>query len=1472
MSQNPDRSARLGSLPDLPAPAWDRLERILGRFEEAWQRGDRPTLKDYLAGFESERRALLIELIHEDLEHRLRAGEPARVEAYLHRYPEIAADRAVVLGLITAEYVLRCRHEPGCSPAEYGQRFPEYAETLATRLVNPPVAGPVFRPPTSDSADSAGLPSRPVAQETNSPPAGTPSPPAASLRFVPRTDSAPEGPMSRLTIPGYQILGELGRGGMGVVYRARQTSLDRLVALKMVLTGVHAGPGERARFRREAEAVARLQHPHIVQIHEIGEHDGTPFFSLEYVPAGSLDKKLNGTPLPAHEAAQLLETLARTIHAAHEQGIIHRDLKPANVLLTKDGQPKITDFGLAKRLDPGPGALAPGGRTETGAIIGTPSYMAPEQAGGPSKAIGPPADIYALGAILYECLTGRPPFRAETPLDIVRQVLSQEPVSPSRLNPRVPRDLETIALKCLNKAPSNRYTTTVEMADDLRRFQTGEPILARPVGLWERSWRWARRRPAQAALVGVSSLALLALVGVGVGRVYSSRLEVAYESERDARDRAEKAQREVERQRAREEELLRLQENIHRLAVAQSEWHAGRVGRAEQILASCPASLRGWEWHYLRQLCRGELLSLSGHRGEVTCVAYRPDGRRLVSADKAGTVIVRDANTGQNLLTFAGHKDTIWSVTFSPSGRRLATAGNDGTVGIWAANSGRKIHALVHEGPMTSIAWSPDGQHLVSACQDGTVRVWNALTGEPLGRLEGKAVNIQEVAFSPDGRSVAGSSFRFQVQGGRPVYLGQVKAWNLSTRKEMFSAEGHTDRVLSLAFSPDGQYLASGSEDRTIRIWTAATGQKVHTLRGHTELVRRIAFHPDGRRLASAAWDGTVRVWEVPDGQEVMTLRGHSGPVNGIAFSPDGTRLASAGADQTVRVWDATTSPEATTLHGDLPVLSAHAIAFSPNGRQFASLGEPRTVKVWDIAAGLDVFLWRGQQELARGIAFSPDGKRLATAFADNTVKVWDADNGRGALVLRGNTKGIKILTFSPDGKLLAGAGPDSLVRLWDAATGEELQPFKGHKDVVRCVSFSPDGKRLASGDGTAVGPGKPGEVIVWDLATGREERRFAGHTGAVLCVAFHKDSRRLASGGADQAVKIWDARSGKLRHFLHGHTDAVQALVFSRDGSRLATAGADKTVRIWDPDHGLETLTLPGHLAPVHTVAFGPKDRWLASADHSYAVRLWRAEPLTAAQRQAALEKREYGCHLREGEVAVAANRGFAADWRLDRLASWKTAEPWLLYRRGVLRAQRQRWRRAAMDFKRATAEEDATLMMWSHHALLCWHLGDGEGHRAACKALLERFGDSAQPDVINNVAWFCIRAPYPLADLTRPLGMVERLADKNPGLKDAQGTLGDAFYRTANFQKAIAKLTPLIPARLGSDDALNLLFLAMATRKVGRARQAEEMLTRASRWIDRTVLGEPGNEQELKLAWDQWLELRLVRREAERIVRGGG
>jgi hypothetical protein len=445
-------------------------------------------------------------------------------------------------------------------------------------------------------------------------------PPAAA-----GTGGAAGAPGAGRVFANYELLEELGRGTMGVVYKARQVSLNRAVALKVVLAGGHASAADLARFRREAEAVARMQHSHIVQIHEVGEAEGWPFFSLEFVEGGSLAQRLDGTPWPAGKAARLVEALAGAVQHAHERNIVHRDLKPGNVLLTADGQPKVADFGLAKWLG------QEQGQTQSGAIVGTPSYMAPEQAGGRSKEVGPAADVYALGAILYELLTGRPPFRAETPLDTLMQLVSEEPVPPSRLQPKVPPDLANICLMCLEKKPHKRYNSAQELAEDLKRWLQGEPILARPVGRWMKAAKWVRRNPVVASLLATVALVLLA--GTGVATYFAiqatDRAQEAFHYASKAKVSANQARQGEANARA---EALRARRLLYvaQIRHAQRAWQDGEVDRVLELLAGQePArtggvDLRGFEWHYLNRLCHSELSSLLGHRPGVDSVAFSP--------------------------------------------------------------------------------------------------------------------------------------------------------------------------------------------------------------------------------------------------------------------------------------------------------------------------------------------------------------------------------------------------------------------------------------------------------------------------------------------------------------------------------------------------------------------------------------------------------------------------------------------------------------------------------------------------------------------------------------------------------------------------------------------------------------------------------------------------------------------------------
>jgi predicted Ser/Thr protein kinase len=771
---------------ELPTELWQYQDRVLERFAEAWRSGQRPSIDDYLKEMDGERHGLLIELVHQDLACRMEAGEASCVESYLERYPQLAGDGGVLLDLLADEYLLRQGHGEAVTFEEYRERFGEKAAELERQAA--------LRQ-ARDNAEVRTLPPPTVPPEMHAV-----APPVEERLAVPPTRMTPAGPAplaplpatERLSVPGYEVLGVLGRGAMGVVYQARQLSLGRTVALKVVRYAEDASEEERRRFRAEAEAIARLKHANVVQVHEVGESNGLPFFVMEYCEGGRLDTWLGGAPLLPAKAAALVQTLATAIHAAHQVGVVHRDLKPANVLLTADGTPKVSDFGLAKRLD------VPG-HTQTGAIMGTPCYMAPEQAAA-RKDVGQTADVWALGAVLYEFLTGRPPFQGATVLETLEQVLTREPVAVRRLQPKVSRDLETICHKCLQKEPSKRYASAAALAEDLRRFAAGEPVVARPVGAVGRAVRWSQRHPAVAALLG--AVAVVAAAGLGgilwaYGEAVAQRNSAKAETQR-ADEKAAEANREVERA-GRQEYLAQIGGADAQL---QARDHAGAAAVLESV---GPHYQANWEYRYLRRKTEGTPLTLRGHTNTVFSVAYSPDGTRLASGSFDGTVKVWDARSGAELATLRGHAGAVWSVCYSP-----------------------------------------EGTHIASASADRTIKVWDATSGA-----------------------------------------------------ELVALRGHTRDVHSVCYSPDGTHIVSTSDDKTINILDTKSGATVVTSHG-TSLGYLVAYSPDGTQLVSGSLDGTVKVWDARSGAELATLRGHAGPVLSVSYSPDGTRIASASGDAAI--------------------------------------------------------------------------------------------------------------------------------------------------------------------------------------------------------------------------------------------------------------------------------------------------------------------------------------------------------------------------------------------------------------------------------------------------------------------------------------------------------------------------------------------------------------------------------------------
>jgi WD40 repeat protein/tRNA A-37 threonylcarbamoyl transferase component Bud32 len=1120
----------------------------------------------------------LAALVREEMRLRWAKGERVWAEEFLARHPRLAGDPELMLDLVYAEFVLREQAGESPDPAEYLARFPAHADALRRQL------------DLHRALHAAGS----LAPAPDEPTVHQPGTPRTRDGTVPDTRGEEEerGGVGPVSVPGYEVLGVLGKGGMGVVYKARHRALGRVVALKMVLHAEYAGPEERRRFRAEAEAVARLQHPGVVQVFEVGEHNGLPYLALEYCPGGSLAQELTGTPWQPGPAAVLVEALAQAVQAAHAAGLVHRDLKPANVLLAADGTPKVADFGLAKRLDVE-------GQTQTGAVLGTPSYMAPEQAAG-KKGIGPAADVYSLGAILYELLTGRPPFQAASAVDLARQVAAEEPVPVRRLQPKVPRDLETVCLKCLEKQPRKRYASAAVLAEDLRRFGAGAPVSARPLGKFERGLRWARRHPAVAVAYGLVFLVVV-LGGLGGGVTWLwQRSEQARGQLADEKRQSEAARHEAEQARTRLAEASYLRQ----VGLACREWQEAEVDRAEQLLESCPPQRRGWEWHYVRRLCHADLLTRRGHPDPG--LAFGPDGQRLASVSPDHTIQIWDACTGREISLCQGHAGTVASVVFSPDGLSLASASADHTARVWDGRTGRERFPLPHKEPVVRAAFSPNGRFIATAIVHETITLWDAYDGQVVRTFKGPAGQTHGVAFSPDGRRLAG----WGIAGKTDISgKGEVKLWDRQTGREVLSI-GHTVDIIDVAFSPDGGRLAGASIDKTVRVWDVRTGRLVLTLSGHSDQAAAVTFSPDGTHLASGGSDQTVRVWDAATGQEVVCHKGHKGPVTNVAFSPDGQRLASRSADGTVKVWRATADPRADCLAGHTRMIAE--VKVSPDGRTLASSSCDGTIRLWDLATRRPGLSLPAHPSGVECVAFSPDGKRLASGGKDGLIKVWDVSTSKEVLSWTGHAAPVWSVAFSPDGTRLASVGcayedkqgrlfPGE-ARLWDARTGEVLFTLRGDWHGFICLAFSPDGKRLACGSYR--------DVVMWDVETGQQQLSFRAHADLVVGLAFSPDGRRLASASFDKTVKVWDATSGTPLYTFDGHTARVTCVAFSPDGRRLASGGDDHTIRIVVADTGEEALSLKGAIGPVHSLAFSPDGNLLVSGGWDSLVRVWDARP----------------------------------------------------------------------------------------------------------------------------------------------------------------------------------------------------------------------------------------------------------------------
>jgi WD40 repeat protein/tetratricopeptide (TPR) repeat protein/tRNA A-37 threonylcarbamoyl transferase component Bud32 len=1054
----------------------------------------------------------------------------------------------------------------------------------------------------------------------------------------------------------YELIEEIARGGMGIVFKARHKKLGRIVALKTIrLAALKPDADAMNRLRIEAEAVARLDHPHIVPIYEMSEYGGIPFISLRLIGGGDLERHAARFKDDPRAIARLMKEVAQAVHYAHLRGVLHRDLKPSNILLDEEDQPHVTDFGLAKCVE------TDSGLTQTGLILGTPSYMAPEQVSGHRSEVTTAVDVYGLGAVLYKLLTGRPPFHAPSVYETLRQVREQEPVSPGAAGQRVDRDLEAICLKCLEKDPRRRYPSAESVAADLKRRLAGESVVARPIGQLERARRWCLRNRVVAALA--ASVAALLVTIAGVATFDSFRQHALAEAAQSAASR-EKAAASSERE----------QRLLSDARAAEIRWRLVRMNVENGVRIVDQGDLTGalpWFAEALRldrddpdaaathRLRLGTLLSqcpaLDGvfaHDKTILWATFDQAGRRLATASADHTARIWDVATGKAVSPPLSHNGPVNWVEFQSDGTSLLTASSDGTIRIWNAALGRPSGGrwLTHGAPVRFARFSPDGRRVVSGGFDGTVWLWDADSGASLGKPQLLRTELFCLAFSPDGRNVAiGAS-------DANASLWQVSDQGLRLRGKWT----HRSTVRDVAFSPDGKRLLTASHDGTARVWDVETGSPITPDLKHARWVFHAEFSPDGTRVVTASHDGTARVWDAQTGRPITPAPGqmrHSIAVRDACFSPDGGRVATAGFDGMARVWDAYTGEPLTPplFHGG----ALQRARFTPDGSQVLTVGSDSTARIWNVTSVGSSAVTVELADGANHAVWGPSGKQFATACGDGTARVWDAVTGQGLTPAMSHRRAVLRAAFTGDGRLLATASFDRTARIWDAQTGAPVTAPLVHESTVTCVEFSPDGSRLATAS-------EGGMVRSWDVATGRLAAPPGKHDHEIVHLAYSADGRLLASAGRDRTARVWDAATGSLKipplhhdseltcvAFHPGgralltacsdgsfeersaqqweietgrrlgpplkHADGVLWAAYSPDGSRVATASEDRTARIWNANTG-EPATPPlQHRHQVISLDFSPDGRRLATCSVDGSARVWDAatgEPLSTPLR----------------------------------------------------------------------------------------------------------------------------------------------------------------------------------------------------------------------------------------------------------------
>jgi len=1010
----------------------------------------------------------------------------------------------------------------------------------------------------------------------------------------------------------YELLEEVARGGMGIVYKARQTQINRVVALKVIAAGQFASPGFVERFRTEAEAVASLDDPHIVPIYEVGECEGQGFFSMRFVEGGSLAQRISDrkSPLSNREAVELLAKVSRAVHHAHQRGILHRDIKPGNILLDAKGEPHLTDFGLAKLV------AKDSTLTRTVAMMGTPSYMSPEQARGEARQLTTAVDVYGLGAVFYESLTGRPPFAGGTTMETVRRVLEQEPARPRALSPSVGHDLETICLKCLEKVPASRYGSAEALAEDLERWLNHEPILARRATPLERLAKWMRRNPKVAALTVL--LNVVFVVGLAGILTMSVRLASANFEKTQSNIRLAKDLRDFEWQKLdelatsgkRDDALATLSDSLRHnpndrvaatrlismMSVCNFALPAGppmRHGAAVNIVvlsadgrravtAADDGKARIWD------LQTGRVLATLIHPLKVTVAAFAADEAFVLTTCIDGTFRLWNSGTASVVFEFPKAPDCRIPQTLSNDRKRVALLETDTSVQVWDLLGHQRLGgAFEMPGLVNASVFGQDPGTIALASEDGTVSVRTGESYQTIALQLKLPKGVTLLKFSPDGSRLAAA------------WGGWITLWDSGSWTKLKEFQADDTQILWLEFAPDGSRCVTMAYDRPLKIWEVASGQAVGQPIDAERPFAYFVISSDGKRLATRSQGGAARIWDALTGLPVSEPFEHEGPITDLRFDPRGQFLITASQDGTAQVWDVETGrPGGLSLKTTDPYPCA---CFSLDGRLVVRTSEQRA-EVFDGQTGEP----RGKPMVHAGqiyrMKLSPDGKKLATAAWDNTGRVWDFQTGEPLTPPLKHRRRLYAIAFSPNGRFVATASEDATARLWDAATGQPIGPSLAHEGEVLDVYFSPDSRALltASTDGTA---------RLWSTDQGAPLwPQPLRHKGIVWTAEFSPDGRRIATASADKSALVWDAQSRLplTRPMLHER--GVSGAHFSPDGKWVLTFSSDGTARVWDARSGEPVSQPMRHKGSLADAVFSPDGRWVFTGSHDGVARLWDA------------------------------------------------------------------------------------------------------------------------------------------------------------------------------------------------------------------------------------------------------------------------